>query len=132
MSPHITDAGCRGVSLVFGLVYFGKGGEGTREEDAAAWAGEVVGLGGLADAGDGFEGVVQDEDLDEAGKGRGDDLGHEHGARRDLHVVAELEVRDEGEGLGHGDVAKGFEAAAGLLAGFEICERGDVVLHHQP
>ena len=56
----------------------------------------MVCLGGLADAGDGFQRVVEDDDLHEAGKGGCDDLGHEHGPRRDLHVVAELEVGHKG------------------------------------
>ena len=33
----------------------------------------------------------------------------QHGAWRDLHVVAEFKILDEGEGLVHGDVAVGFE-----------------------
>ena len=95
----------------------------TGKEDAAAGAGEVVGLGGLADAGDGFEGVVEHEDLHEAGKCGSHDLGHEHGARRDLHVVAEFQVGDKGQGLRHGDVAEGFEAAVVSLQSFKVDRR---------
>lgn len=80
------------------------------EEDFSSGTAEVFWLGGGADTGYVVEGVVEGEDLDEAGEGGGYDLGHEHGARWDLHVVAEFEVGDEGEGLRHGDVAKGFEA----------------------
>jgi hypothetical protein len=49
----------------------------------------------FADIGDMFESQVQNKDLNEAGEGCGDDLSHEHGARGYLHVVTELEIRDE-------------------------------------
>lgn len=84
--------------------------DGGGEEDAAAGAGEVVGLVGLADVGDVGEGEVEDDDLDEAGEGCGDYLGEEHGPGRDFHVMAEFEVAHEGQCLGHGDVAKRLEA----------------------
>lgn len=59
--------------------------------------------------GDAAQCRIQDDDLDEAREGRRDNLGHEHGSRRDLHVVTELQVGHEGEGLAHGDVAKRLE-----------------------
>ncbi len=40
---------------------------------------------------------------------RRDHLAPEHRARRDLHVVAEFEVRDELDGLEHGDVSPRLE-----------------------
>ena len=71
----------------------------TGEEDAAAGAREPLGLRGLADPVDVAQREVQDRDLDEARERRRDHLAHEHRARRDLHVVAELEVPDEAQGL---------------------------------
>jgi hypothetical protein len=44
-----------------------------------------------------------------AGEDSGNDLGSEHGARGNLHVVTKLEVRSEGQRLGHGNVAPGLE-----------------------
>jgi len=38
-----------------------------------------------------------------------DDLAPEHGSGRDLHVMAQFEVRGELQGLGHGDVTPGLE-----------------------
>lgn len=87
---------------------------GGGEEDSPARAGEVFGLGGCADILDRAEGVVEHRDLDEAGEGGCHDLAHEHGPRGDLHVVPELEVAYEAEGLGHCYVAEGFEAGTEL------------------
>ena len=53
---------------------------------------ELVLLVVFADIGDVLERQIQDKDLNEAGEGCGDDLSHEHGARRDLHVMAEFEI----------------------------------------
>lgn len=64
----------------------------TGEEDVSSGTGEFVLLVVFADVGDGLQGQVEDENLDEAGEGSCDDLGHEHGAWRDLHVVAEFEI----------------------------------------
>lgn len=81
----------------------------------------MLGLVTFTDVFDVVQGKVEDGDLDEAGKGGGDDLGHEHGARGDLHVVAELEVADKGEGLGHGYVAVGLEEHEGQgAAGLDV------------
>jgi hypothetical protein len=38
-----------------------------------------------------------------------EEMGLQHGAWRDFHIVTQFEVFDEGEGLVHGDVAVGFE-----------------------
>jgi len=59
------------------------------------------------------KGAVENHDLNEARECRGDNLSEEHGSRRYLHVMAKFEVRDEVEGLRHGDVAKSFEADKG-------------------
>ena len=67
----------------------------TREEDTAARTRKALGLRGLADAVNVVKREVQDGDLDEARKCGSDHLAHEHRPRRDLHVVAELEVPDE-------------------------------------
>lgn len=107
--------------------------DGGVEEDAAVGAGEAVGLVLGADVFDGVgeEGPAEDGDLDEAGPDGGDGLGEEHGARGDLHVLAEFEVLGEVEALGHGYVAVGFEehhgeGFAGLdVAGHEFAGRGE-------
>ena len=93
--------------------------DGGGEEDAAVGALEVVDVFGRADVVDVGEGPVEDADLDEAGPDGGDHLAGEEHAGRDFHVVAELEVGGEGEGLRHGDVAVRLEehhgdGAAGL------------------
>lgn len=81
--------------------------------DAGDGAGEAVdGLGG-ADAPDVGKHPVEDADLGDGGDERGDDLDGEHDARRDLHVVAELEVGGELDALGGGDVAVGDEDHVG-------------------
>ena len=72
----------------------------TGEEDAAAGAREPLGLRRLADPVDVAQREVQHRDLDEARERGGNHLTHEHRARRDFHVVAELEVPDEVQGLG--------------------------------
>ena len=64
--------------------------DGGVEEDAAVGAVELVGLVFRADVGDGAEGPFEDADLDDGGPEGGDGLGHEHGARGDLHVLAYL------------------------------------------
>jgi len=46
----------------------------------------VVYLVGGADFGNAVEGEVEDADLDEAGEGGGDDLGHKHCAWGDLYL----------------------------------------------
>jgi len=86
----------------------------TGEEHPTAGTGEVLGLLARADAVYAAEGVVEDRDLDEAGYRGGDDLRGEHGPWRDLHVVSELEVAYEAEGLGHCDVAECLEAAVSV------------------
>lgn len=72
-------------------------------------AGEVVRGFLRANASDGAESPLHDTELDETRPDSGDELGPEHGALRDVHVVAKLEVTAEVEGLGHDDVAVGFE-----------------------
>ena len=63
--------------------------DGGVEEDAAVGAVELVGLVLGADVGDGAtEGPFEDGDLHDAGPEGGDGLRHEHGAPRDLHVLA--------------------------------------------
>lgn len=79
------------------------------EEDFFFGIVEVFWLGGGVDIGYVVEGVVEGEDLDEVGEGGGYDLGYEYGVGWDFYVVVEFEVGDEGEGLGYGDVVKGFE-----------------------
>ena len=59
--------------------------------------------------GTGKEGPAEDGDLDEGGPYGGDGLGEEHGARRNLHVLAKFEILGEVETLGHSDIAVGFE-----------------------
>ena len=83
--------------------------DGGGEEDAAVGALEVVLVVGGADVFDVSEGPVEDADLHEAGPDGGDHLAREEHARRHFHVVAEFEVGGEGQSLGHGDVAVGFE-----------------------
>lgn len=87
--------------------------DGAVEVDAGDGAGEAVdGLGG-ADAPDVGEHPVEDADLGDGGDERSGDLDGEHDARRDLHVVAELEVGGELDALGRGDVAIGDEDHVG-------------------
>lgn len=88
--------------LVFAVKREGGGGGGnlvTGEKDSAARTGESVALVNIADVVDAAEGEVEDGNLDKAGHGGGDDLGHEHGARRHLHVVAKFEIGNEAKGL---------------------------------
>lgn len=81
--------------------------------DASDGACEAVdGLGG-ADSLNVGKHPVEDADLGDGGDERGDDLDGEHDARRDLHVVAELEVGGELDALGGGDVAVGDEDHVG-------------------
>lgn len=61
-----------------------------------------------------IESEIEDNDLNEASKRRGNDLAHEHRPRRDLHVVAEFEIRNEAQGLCHGDVTKRLESARNI------------------
>ena len=101
----------------------------TGEENPPTWTGEVLWLSGLADVGNVVEGIIEDKDLDEAGNSCGHHLGHEHSARGNLHVVAELEVRYKGQGLRHSNIAKGFEARIGVsMQGAESLGKD---LHHQ-
>lgn len=87
--------------------------DGAVEVHAGNGAGEAVdGLGG-ADAADVCKHPVEDADLGDGGDEGGDDLDEEHDARRDLHVVAELEVGGELDALGGGDVAVGDEDHVG-------------------
>lgn len=83
----------------------------TGKEHAPSGAGEVIRLSWLADIRNILEGIIEDHDLYKTGKGSSDYLGHEHGTWRDLHVVAELQVGYECQGLRHGDVTKSFETA---------------------
>lgn len=72
----------------------------TGEEHAALGTCEALGLRLLADAVDVVQREVQHGDLDETRERRGDDLAHEHGPGRYLHVMAEFEIFDEAESLG--------------------------------
>ena len=63
-----------------------------------------------ADALNVVESKVQNNDLDEAGESCGNHLRHEHGPRRNLHIVTEFQIRHEAECLRHGDVAESLEA----------------------
>lgn len=71
----------------------------TREEDASTWACEAIALSNVADIVNVREGKVEHSDLDKARHGGGDDLGHEHGTRRHLHIVAKLEISNEAKCL---------------------------------
>ena len=82
----------------------------TREKDLATGTREMLWLSRRADTLDVVESKVQDNDLDEAGEGCGNHLRHEHGPRRNLHIVAKLQIRHEAECLRHGDVAESLEA----------------------
>ena len=64
----------------------------TGEEDMASRAGELVFLVVLTHVRDMLEGQIENKDLDEAGESRGHNLGHEHSARRNLHIVTKLEI----------------------------------------
>ena len=70
---------------------------------------EAIRLVGIAHVRDIREHPRLNAELHGAGDNCGDDLCPEHRPRRDLHVVAELEVGREGERLGHGDVTPGLE-----------------------
>jgi len=83
--------------------------DGGRAEDSSRGADEAVLLVIRAHALDVAEHPGLDAELDGAGEGGADDLTEEHGARWDFHVVAELEVRREGESLSHGNVSPGLE-----------------------
>lgn len=76
-----------------------------REEDAPVGARVLVWLLGTAHVGDVVDCPVQDADLHNGRPNRGDELRGEHDARGHLHVVAELEILSEIEGLRHGDVS---------------------------
>lgn len=49
---------------------------------------------------DDIQGHVENQDLDDAGVSRSNHLGHEHRPGRDLHVMAEFEIRNEIKRLG--------------------------------
>ncbi|KFX87945.1 hypothetical protein V490_07934, partial [Pseudogymnoascus sp. VKM F-3557] len=79
------------------------------EGAAAGRADEAVSVPGLADAVNGPEGPFHDGDVDNASPNGGDELGGQHGAGRDLHVMAELQVLGEEETLIHRGIAVGLE-----------------------
>jgi hypothetical protein len=67
----------------------------TREKDLTTRAGEMFGLMRLAHILDVVQSKVENYNLDEAREGCGNNLGHEHRSRRNLHVVSKLQVTDE-------------------------------------
>ena len=84
--------------------------DGGVEEDAAIGTVELVGLVFGADVGDGAaESPFQNADLHNTGPEGGNGLGHEHGAGRDLHVLADFQILGEVETLSHCDVAVRLE-----------------------
>ena len=91
---------------------------------AGEGAGEAVDGGWGAEVGDVGEGPVQDADLDDAGDEGGGQLDFEEELGRDLHVVAEFEVRGEFDTLRGGDVAVGDKDLAFLLS--DMLHRGGV------
>uniref|UniRef100_A0A804R0Z9 Uncharacterized protein n=1 Tax=Zea mays TaxID=4577 RepID=A0A804R0Z9_MAIZE len=66
-----------------------------------------------ADVGDAVHEPPRRPDVHERRDQRPHHLRHEHGPRRDLHVVAQLEVLQEGQRLRHADVAVHLEAHVG-------------------
>ena len=83
--------------------------DGRRAEDGRAGAGEAaLGL-ARANALDVREQPRLHAKLHSAGDDGRNDLAPEHRARGDLHVVAELEILRELQGLSHGDVAPGLD-----------------------
>lgn len=85
------------------------GGGLTGEENFTTGACKVFTLCGGTHFGNAGQRRIQNDDLNEARKCRRDDLRHEHGPRRNLHVVAKLEVGHKGESLAHSNVAKSLE-----------------------
>lgn len=81
----------------------------TGEEDFTTGACKVLGLCRCADLGDGSQRRVQHDDLDEARECRGNDLAHEHGPRRNLHVVAKFQITHKRQRLTHRNVSEGLE-----------------------
>lgn len=69
------------------------GGEGakskelTGKEHSATRTGKAISLANVTHILNAAEGKVEHGDLNEAGKGCGDDLGCEHGPWRDLHIM---------------------------------------------
>lgn len=72
----------------------------TSKKHPAAWACEVIRLLRVANIINVVQCQVQNNDLNEAGECRCHNLSHEHCAGRDLHVVAEFQIRDECQCLG--------------------------------
>lgn len=73
------------------------------------WANESVLLSWITHVGNVGEHPRLDTELDGASNNSGDDLGPEHSPRRNLHVVAKLEIGGKGQGLGHCDVSPSLE-----------------------
>ena len=71
--------------------------------------------------------VLHEGDPD-ASNGGSDDLDHEHDARRDLHVVAELEISCKADGLVGDDEADGLEEDVGDGSAWEHVS-GDELVH---
>ena len=80
-----------------------------RTEDLCRGTNEAIMLGGRAYIGYIGEHPCLHAELYGTGDDGADDLGPEHGSRRDLHVVTELEVWSEIQGLNHGDVSPCLE-----------------------
>jgi hypothetical protein len=82
---------------------------GRSAEYLGIWADKAVLLGGGAHILDIGEHPGLDAQLRSASYDGCDDLAPEHDARRYLHVMTELKVRSELQGLSHGDIAPGLE-----------------------
>ena len=96
-------------------------GGGVEDLGTRAGKGEFLFVG--ADVGDVAESPVEDRDLDDGGPEHGDALSHEHGAGRDLHVMAHLEILEKVQSLGHGNVAVALEHHSGeRAAGLHVAE----------
>jgi hypothetical protein len=78
-------------------------------EHSGRQANEAVILSNLTHALDVAEHPSLDTKLGGQSDDGGDNLSPEHGARGDLHVVTELEVRGKGKTLSHGNVSPGLE-----------------------
>lgn len=79
------------------------------EEHPSVGTGVVVFLGGRAQVLDGAVGPSQHGDLHQRTPDGGDELSREQEPGRELHVVAQLHVRNKSDGLVVGDVAKRLE-----------------------
>ena len=94
------------------------------------WANETVLLGGIADFRNITEHPCLYPKLNGTSDDGGNDLGPKHRLWRNLHVVTELEIRREGEGLSHSDVTPRLEHHHGDRAAGEAItndELGDNV-----